>query len=204
MGISQEELAERAMLHRTYISDVERGARNVSLLSIERLAQALGTSLPAIFSPDAALADSMDQMVDILYVEDEADEVMVAQQSFKHAKITNRIVVVRDGLAALEFLQCTGRFANRKPEGRALLVLLDLDLPRINGLEVLERIRKDARLRSTPVIALGTSEADCDTAVSKRLGADACILKPLDFQKLAQVTAQLNLHWALQPPPPKE
>lgn len=187
------------MLHRTYISDVERGARNVSLQSIERLAHALGASLPAIFSYDDA-SGAIDKKVDILYVEDETDEVMVAMQSFKLAKITNHIVVVHDGASALDFLHCTGRFAQRKPEGHSTIVLLDLDLPRISGVEVLQRIRKDPSLRSVPVVVLCASREDSQIATCKRLGADASIVKPLEFQKLVDVTPQLNLHWALQPP----
>ncbi len=199
MGISQEELAERALLHRTYISDVERGARNVSLQSIERLARALGASLPSLFSYDTGSSRPEDKAraMDILYVEDEADEVMVAMQSFKQAKIANRIVAVHDGEAALDFLLGTGRFADRKPEGHGTLVLLDLDLPRINGLEVLQRIRKDPRTQSIPVVALCTSAEGPEMTTSLRMGANACIVKPLEFQKLINITPKLEMQWLL-------
>ncbi len=203
LGISQEELAERATLHRTYISDVERGARNVSLQSIARLARALDTSLPAIFSGDAHPATSVVNggVVDILYVESDPGEVRVTMQTFRHAKIANRIFTVHDGVSAMDFLLCTGRFSGRAPGGRPQLVLLSLDLPRMSGSEVLERIRKDPRTRSIPVVALCDTGDERTMAVSLRQGANTCLVKPLDFQRLSGVIPQLNLQWALHQPP---
>jgi len=208
LGISQEELAERATLHRTYISDVERGARNVSLQSMQRLASALDTSLHSLFDGQSrSFSPSAEALVDILYVENEPDEVLVTMQAFKHARIANRIFVVREGLDALDFLFCTGRFVHRATVNRPQMVLLDLDLPRLGGLEVLQRIRKDPRTRSLPVVALCHAGDEQDMAASLRLGANACLDKPLDFQRLWKVVPQLNLQWVLQRVPargPKE
>src|SRR6266446_5568825 len=181
LGISQEELAERAGLHRTYISDVERGARNVSLTSIERLARALQISVSTLLSQlnggpsDKATAALLfaDEWMDILMVEDEANDVELAMAALKSANITNHIHVVRDGAAALDYLFCTGTYAQRQRSDRPQMILLDLNLPKISGLEVLERVKADPRTRSIPVVVLTASRHDRDIATSKRLGAEA-------------------------------
>ncbi|MEI9897596.1 MAG: helix-turn-helix domain-containing protein [Chthoniobacter sp.] len=102
LGMSQEELADRAGLHRTYVSDVERGMRNVSLISIEKLAHALGLSVWRLFE-QAANGDGAEQL-EILLVEDEPNDVELTQRAFKRARIANPVHVVNDGLAALDFL----------------------------------------------------------------------------------------------------
>lgn len=206
LGMSQEELAERATLHRTYISDVERGARNVSLQSIERLARALDTSLPALFAYDAnpnptpSVATNTG-VVDILYAETEPGEVLAMTRAFKQDKIINRIFVVRDGASALDFLFATGQFAGRTPGGHSQLVLLDWELPRVSGSEVLRRIRKDPRTRSIPVVALCDAGDERAIAMSIRKGANACLTKPLDLQRFSSVLQRINLHWALYQTP---
>ena len=205
MGISQETLAERAGLHRTYISDVERGARNVSLDSIERLAHALEVSVPSLLTyaresradrPDELLL-SPDELVEILFVEDKADDVELALHALKSAHITNRIHVVRDGAAALDFIFATGEYVDRRHHDRLQMVLLDLSLPKVDGLEVLRRIKADPRTRKIPVIVLTASSRGQDIAASKRLGAEGYIVKPVDFQNLSAVTPQLHMQWAL-------
>jgi CheY-like chemotaxis protein/DNA-binding XRE family transcriptional regulator len=202
LGISQEELAGRAGLHRTYVSDIERGARNVSLESIAKLARALEVSVAALFSPPVS-APVADELVDILLVEDNPDDVHLTLAALKEAKITNRIHVVRDGAAALDFLFCTGKYAHRKPDDRPQVVLLDLGLPRVSGLEVLRRMKADARTRSIPVVVLTASRHDRDVLASKQLGTQAYIVKPVDFQNLSEITPQLSLHWALLKPAAK-
>ena len=206
LGISQEELAGRAGLHRTYISDVERGARNVSLESICRLTNALQVPLSVLFSRLGELSPdcpsygpilSADELVDILVVEDSAGDAELAIKALKEVRITNHIHVVRDGAAALDFLFCKGEYANRKRSDRPQLILLDLGLPKIDGFEVLRQIKADSRTRTIPVIVLTVSNRDRDVATSQRLGADAYIIKPVDFQNLSGVTPQLSLQWAL-------
>src|SRR5438874_6671418 len=103
LGISQEELAGRAGLHRTYVADIERGARNLSLANIEKLARALETSIPTLFSSEAQKTSHGD-IGDILLVEDDAADVELALRAFKNACLSNRIQVVRDGSQALDFL----------------------------------------------------------------------------------------------------
>jgi CheY-like chemotaxis protein/DNA-binding XRE family transcriptional regulator len=203
LGISQEELAGRAGLHRTYISDVERGARNVSLESIHRLAAALEISLSVLFarleefSPNHAAGPSLsgEDLVEILVVQTEDTELTI--KALKDVRITNHIYVVRDGVAALDFLFCRAEFAQRKPTQRPQLILLDLSLPKIDGLEVLRQIKADSRTRTIPVIVLTVSSRDREVAASQRLGAEAYIVKPIDFHNLSGVIPQLSLQWAL-------
>jgi len=204
LGISQEDLAERADLHRTYISDVERGSRNLSLQNIERLAHALEVSVAALFdlkdnprSPGPARSVWPDGCTDILFVEDNADDVELAMRALKRANIANCIRVVGDGAAALDFLFCTGEFAYRQRDDHPGLVLLDVGLPKVDGIEVLRRLKADSALRSIPVIMLTSSDNYRDFAAAKRLGADGYIVKPVGFHNLSEVTPALNLQWAL-------
>jgi two-component system response regulator len=138
--------------------------------------------------------------VDILFVEDNPDDVELTLRALKEANIANRIHVVRDGEAALNFLFCTGPFAKRQQDQRPQVILLDLGLPKIGGLEVLRRIRADERTRSIPVVVLTASRHDRDVVASKELGSEAYIVKPVDFQNLSEVTPQLSLSWALLKP----
>jgi len=205
LGISQEELAGRAGLHRTYISDVERGARNVSLESIHRLAHALEVPLSALFARLEQLASEKpdipsvlpEELVDILLVEDSAEDAATTIKALSNVRITNRIHIVRDGLAALDFLFCRGEYAHRKSTERPQVILLDLTLPKIDGFEVLRQIKSDHRTRTIPVIVLTTSSRDREVVASQKLAADAFLAKPVDFQHLSGVTPQLSLHWAL-------
>jgi two-component system response regulator len=241
-------------LHRTYICDVERGARNVTLLSIEKLAGALeisvstllayareplpegtrmeefvtgqmhgaptraahssegtrveefvtgrmrGAPTRAAHSPEGTRAEEFAAggLVDILYVEDNPADIGLATEGLKN--ITNRIYVARDGQAALNFLFGTGEYANRKTTSHPQLILLDLGLPKVDGLEVLRRVKADPRTSGIPVIVLTASVRDRDLQTSKRLGAEAYIIKPLDLQNLSRVTPQLHLQWALLKP----
>ena len=202
LGISQEELAERAQLHRTYISDVERGARNVSLTSIDRLARALEVPISTLVAdPSGPSAPSpllpADRLVDILFVEDQADDVELAMHALRNANITNRIHSVSDCAEALDFLFATGKYAHRQQNDHPQLILLDLNLPKIDGLEVLRQIKADPRMRKIPVIVLTASSRSRDIAASKQLGADGYIVKPVDFKNLSAITPQLGMRWAL-------
>lgn len=205
LGISQEELAGRAGLHRTYISDVERGARNVSLESINRLATALEMPLSLLFTRLEELSSerppgtsvSSDELVEILIVEDSLPDVELTIKALKDVRITNHVYVVRDGAAALDFLFCKGEFAHRKRTDRPQIILLDLGLPKVDGVEVLRQIKADSRTRTIPVIVLAGNCRDSEVAASQRLGADACIVKPVDFKNLTGVTPRLSLQWAL-------
>jgi len=197
LGISQEELAGRAGLHRTYVADIERGARNLSLANIEKLAKALGTSIPALFSADGGITGRVIGAGEVLLVEDEPADVELVLRAFKKACFTNPIHVARDGAEALDYIFCTGTQSHRKIESAPQVILLDLSLPKVNGIEVLRRVKNDPRTRSIPVVVVSAFESGRDVEEAKRAGADTLILKPVDFQRFSQITPQLHLCWAL-------
>jgi CheY-like chemotaxis protein len=199
LGISQEELACRAGLHRTYISDVERGARNPSIASIEKLARALQISVSMLFE-QARGGSQAKQLVEILLVEDNPRDVQLTLRGFEKAKITNPVHVVRDGIEALDFLFATGPHAHRRNARSPQIILLDLNLPKKSGIEVLQRIKANETTRAIPVIVLTASNHDRDMAECRRLGADAYIVKPVGIQNLSEVTARLSLAWTLVKP----
>ena len=209
LGISQEELAGRAGLHRTYVCDIERGARNVSLKSVEKLAKALEISVARLFvnrsDNDGETTPpllSADEIVDILLVDHQAADIERTMQELQSVNISNGVHVARNGTEALDFLFRTGSYAERPQGSGPHIVLLALDLPQVSGLDVLRRMKADVRTRSLPVVALASSKSDHDALLSKRLGADACIVKPVDFRNLMEVTPQLSLQWALLKPAP--
>jgi CheY-like chemotaxis protein len=199
LGISQEKLAERAGLHRTYVSDVERGARNPSIGSVEKLARALQISVSSLFG-QASGGNGARQLVEILLVEDNPIDVKLTIHAFEKAKITNPLRVVSDGAEALDFLFATGSYADRGNDEHPKVILLDLNLPTISGLEVLRRIKRDPRTQHIPVIILTVSSRDRDIDECRRLGAETYIVKPVGFQKLSEVTPRLSLAWVLVKP----
>lgn len=206
LGISQEKLAERANLHRTYVSDVEAGKRNPSLASIQRLTLALGASLGAIFASVEdgtkvpGRGDRPPKLGDILLVEDNLRDVELTLTAFKQAKLTNPVEVVHDGAEALDYVFCRGKFAKRQKTERPQVVLLDLHLPKIHGLEVLRRIKADEYARKIPVVVLTVSQRDDDIREAMRLGAQSYIVKPVDFQNFSQSTSKMSFRWAMLNP----
>ncbi|MEY2557477.1 MAG: hypothetical protein QOE34_902 [Verrucomicrobiota bacterium] len=203
LGISQEELAERAGLHRTYVSDVERGARNPSIVSIEKLAQALKLSISALFDR-ASNGGRSSNLLEILLVEDDPDDVELTKLAFARARITNPLHVVGDGVEALDFLFATGAYQHRCYAPLPQIILLDLNLPRKSGLEVLQRIKADKLTREIPVIVMTVSTRSRDMAECRRLGAENYLLKPVGFQNFSEVTTNLNLAWTLVKPAPTD
>jgi CheY-like chemotaxis protein/DNA-binding XRE family transcriptional regulator len=209
-GISQERLAELADLHRTYISAVESGKRNLTLESIQRLARALGATVGSFFasverSPgDESTKSNFRPGIGsplstgaILLVEDDPKDVEFTLAAFRAAKVANPIHVAGDGATALEILTGTDVRARASDFVPPQVVLLDLHLPKIHGLEVLRRIKADRRLKQMPVIVLTASRSDRDIQEALRLGANAYLTKPVDFHRFADVTPKLSLRWAL-------
>jgi len=205
LGLSQEELAERSDLHRTYISSVERGIRNVSLENITRLARALEISVTSLFplsgrkdgpNTEARNIGSSKNVVDVLLIEDNPDDMVLALDAFKEARFKNRVQVISDGAEALNYIFARGKYARRRV-ARPQIILLDLNLPKVSGLEVLRRIKADKRTRMIPVIVLTVSEKGSDMVECRRLGVESYIVKPVDFQRLSQATPRLNLDWVL-------
>jgi CheY-like chemotaxis protein len=205
LGLSQEALAERAELHRTYVTDVERGARNLSLESISRLARALDISIDALFSttarrssvrPGIANAGAKPEAIDILLVEDDAKDLELTLAAFKKAKFANQVEVVRDGAAALDYLLAKVPRAGRR-ESTPQVVLLDLYLPKVSGLDVLRALRSHESTRDLPVIVLTNSRNNSHLREALRLGAETYLVKPIDFHNFSAVTPQLNFYWTL-------
>jgi two-component system response regulator len=140
----------------------------------------------------------------ILLVEDNPDDVELTLHAFQESQSANEIVVVRDGAEALEYLFVSGRYAARDASMGPEVVLLDLKLPKVDGLEVLRRIRADARTRRLPVVILTSSKEEQDMLRSYDLGANSFVRKPVDFVAFIEAARQLGLYWlVLNEPPPK-
>lgn len=200
LGISQEELAYRAGIHRTYLSDMERGVRNPSIDSIAKVAHALEVPVARLFEHTSAGGNSTRDAVEILLVEDNARDLELTKNAFAKAKITNPMHVVRDGAEALDFVFATGPYADRRGDPYPQVILLDLSLPRVSGPEVLRRIKADKRTRNVPVVVLAASRRDRDIGECRRLGAENYIIKPVGFQNFSEVTPYLSLAWTLVKP----
>ncbi len=131
----------------------------------------------------------------ILLVEDNPDDVQLTLRALKKNKILNEVVVAGDGVEALDYLFGTGKFAGRDTNDRPQVVLLDLKMPRMDGLELLLRMRADERTKLQPVVILTTSSEDRDRIESYKLGANSYIRKPVDFSQFAESVQQLGLYW---------
>ncbi|HYQ87431.1 MAG TPA: response regulator [Bacteroidota bacterium] len=139
----------------------------------------------------------------IMLVEDNADDEALTVRALKKNNISNAIVVVRDGAQALEYLFATGTYAGRDMNEMPQLILLDLKLPKVDGLEVLRRLRADDRTRLLPVVILTSSKEEGDLIEGYRLGANSYIRKPVDFVQFTDAVNQLKLYWLVlnQPAP---
>lgn len=131
----------------------------------------------------------------ILLVEDNPDDEALTIRALRRHQLANRVVVARDGMEALAFLHRTGTVAGRAVDDRPAVVLLDLNLPRLSGLEVLQRIRGDIRTRLLPVVVLTTSDEERDLVESYRLGANSYVRKPVDFTAFSETVRQLGQYW---------
>jgi len=131
----------------------------------------------------------------ILLVEDNPDDEVLTLRALRKSKIANEIVVARDGVEALDYLFCTGMYAGRDPLELPQVVLLDLKLPKIDGLEVLQRIRADERTRMLPVVILTSSKEEPDMASAYTRGANSYVRKPVDFNQFVDAIGQLGLYW---------
>ena len=132
---------------------------------------------------------STPKIIDVLLVEDDPGDVLMTREAFEDNKVRNRLSVVSDGVSALEFLRKEGQYADAPTPD---LVLLDLNLPRMDGREVLQALKADAALRSIPVVVLTTSEAEDDVVRSYALHANAYVTKPVDFDRFIEVVRQID------------
>lgn len=135
--------------------------------------------------------------VEILLVEDNPNDTELVIRAFKKSNIANRLVHVWDGEEALDFLFARGAFGERRVEDTPKVVLLDLKLPKIDGLEVLKAIRSDARIKFIPAVVLTTSKEESDIIKSYSLGVNSYIVKPVDFDKFISSVKEIGLYWLL-------
>jgi two-component system response regulator len=133
----------------------------------------------------------------ILLVEDNPDDEALTIRALKKNNIGNDLAVVRDGAEALEFLFCTGAYADRDPNDRPQVILLDINLPKVDGLEVLHRIRADENTRLLPVVILTSSKEEQDMIRGYSLGANSYVRKPVDFDEFVEAVRQLGLYWLI-------
>jgi two-component system response regulator len=140
----------------------------------------------------------------ILLVEDNPDDEALTLRTLRKSNIANDVTVARDGAEALDFLFCTGAYAGRDPHEIPQVVLLDLKLPKIDGLEVLRRIRADERTQLLPVVILTSSREDQDRIKGYKLGANSYVRKPVDFNQFLEAMRQLGQYWLVlnEAPPP--
>ena len=140
---------------------------------------------------------------EILLVEDNPDDVELAVHALRKENLANRIEVARDGEEALDFLFCRGRHSGRSFENPPRLVLLDLKLPKVDGLEVLKEIKSDPRTKAIPVVIITSSREEQDLVNGYQLGSNAYIQKPVDFAQFREMVKRLGLFWLVvnQPPP---
>jgi two-component system, response regulator len=140
----------------------------------------------------------------ILLVEDNPSDIKLTQRAMEKGHIANELIIAEDGQEALDYLFGTGTHLGREVTEIPALVLLDINLPKVDGLEILKRIRTDERTRRLPVVILTTSKEEQDVAISYDLGVNSYIRKPVDFSQFAQAILQLGLYWlVLNEAPPK-
>jgi CheY-like chemotaxis protein len=144
----------------------------------------------------------METLGRILMVEDDPNDVELTLTALEEYNLVNEVVVARDGQEALDYLYCQGQFS-RRPRENPAVILLDLKLPKVDGLEVLNRIKSDERLKMIPVVVLTSSREERDMMRSYQLGVNAYVVKPVDFHEFVNAVRELGIFWAVinQPPP---
>jgi CheY-like chemotaxis protein len=141
--------------------------------------------------------------VEILLVEDNPNDVELTLRALKKNNLTNSVHVVKDGAEALDYIFATGAYASRDINHHPKVILLDLKLPKVDGLDVLRRIKSDERTRVIPVVVLTSSKEERDLVESYKLGANSYIAKPVDFESFVKAVSELGLYWLLLNQPPR-
>ena len=142
-------------------------------------------------------------IVELLLVEDNPEDLKMTLRALKKANLANHIHIARDGEEALQFIFCEGEYSGRKIENAPKVILLDLKLPKVDGKEVLERIKSDARTKMIPVVVLTSSKEQSDVVESYNLGVNSYIVKPVNFEGFAAAVQDLGMYWLLHNQPPK-
>ncbi len=137
------------------------------------------------------------QVIEILLVEDNPDDVELTLRALKKHKLANKVLVAKDGAEALEYIFATGAYADRNIGEHPKVILLDLKLPKVGGLDVLRTIKSDARTKLIPVVVLTSSQEEQDVIESYRLGVNSYIVKPVDFIRFADCVSELGFYWLL-------
>jgi len=140
--------------------------------------------------------------VEILLVEDNMNDAELTIRALKKKKVANNIIHLKDGAEALDFLFCEGQFTGRNPNNKPKTILLDLKMPKVDGLEVLRRVKADATLRTIPIVVLTSSKEDPDIKACYELGVNSYIVKPVGFENFTQAVGELGLYWLLLNQPP--
>lgn len=135
--------------------------------------------------------------VEVLLVEDNPDDAELATRALKKYNLANNLLWVKDGEEALDFLFARGEFSERNTENKPKVILLDLKLPKVNGLEILKTIRNDIRTKGIPVVALTSSKEELDIVKSYDLGVNSYIVKPVEFDKFMQAVREIGYYWLL-------
>ena len=139
----------------------------------------------------------MNREIEILLIEDNMSDAELTIRALKKNKLSNKLVHLKDGAEALDFIFAQGEFSDRKIENSPKVILLDLKMPKINGIEVLKAIRADERTRKIPVVILTSSKEDPDIKTCYELGANSYVVKPVDFDQFMKAVSELGFYWML-------
>ncbi len=141
--------------------------------------------------------------VEILLVEDNPNDAELTLRALRKSNLANRVFHVKDGAEALDFIFATGAYTGRRVENGFKVILLDLKLPKVDGLEVLRRVKSDERTKTNPVVVLTSSKEERDVVESYKLGVNSYMVKPVDFDQFIQVVRELGMYWMVLNEPPR-
>jgi CheY-like chemotaxis protein len=136
----------------------------------------------------------MDQ-VDILYIEDNQNDIELTLRALNKKNLFNKIQIIKDGEEALEYIFCEGRYVNRDINQKPKIILLDLKLPKVGGIEILKRLKADLNTKTIPVVVLTSSREESDLVMSYSLGVNSYVVKPLNFDNFSEAVSSLGLYW---------